>query len=281
MLLKRRRPWGSQPQQLAEPNIGHRATDGLLAWLPGNGNYVDPIRRLLLVPEVGGVGFVNDTAGRAGSVSAFDWSPASQSGVDGGSIPFLSEFTLCASVHVDDTGRADAYYNLISRGSVFSNNTNFSFGFRLLTGGTYRRPYCYARNGSTLVGSEGTTNVSVGWHRVVISWRSGAQTMYVDGASVWTATATNGADGSQKLYFGRPTTTGASELYWRNGAAFDLRVYGRAWTAADVADDYYEQHAAFARRIWVPVSAGGSPTGAVSLIHGLTRSNLTSGRLVA
>ncbi len=31
----------------------------------------------------------------------------------------------------------------------------------------------------------------------------------------------------------------------------------------------------------VPVLAGGGSTGAVSLIHGLTRPNLTSGRLVA
>ncbi len=35
------------------------------------------------------------------------------------------------------------------------------------------------------------------------------------------------------------------------------------------------------KRIWVPMSAGGGSTGAVSLIHGLTRPNLTSGRLVA
>lgn len=218
--------------------------EGLVAWLPANGHYFDPARGVRLVPEVNTTQFVFVKHHLKGAISVLDWVDAGTSGVDGQAIPFLPEFTLCVSAYVDNTNRADGYYNLISRGGVFVNNSNFSFGFRLATG-SFRRPYCYGRNSSTLVGFEITNSVSIGWHRLVVTWRSGSQVAYVDGVQYGTASQTNGANGSQNLYFGRPSSTAGGDLYWRAGQAHDFRVYRRVWSKAEVEEDWIDQFQIF------------------------------------
>lgn len=145
---------------------------------------------------------------------------------------------------------------------------------------------CYVNAGGPVsYDGTGANTLSTGiWYHLAITYAPGpGVTGYVnavvDGSGASAGAPTALPSGSFVTVGNNPP---AFSTRYINGQAFDARFYGRVLSAAELADirdngqRLYEP-----RRIIVPVSAAGGGTGNVSLLHGLTRSNLTSGRLVA
>lgn len=204
---------------------------GLLFWLPG----VDGLRRdasdgnrvATAVDTVDPVVFPTLNAKRL----EFDGVDAE---LDFGTFPFLSAFTIIAWIR--PTGGTAGYQGIVSRGSVFENNSNFVLGVRNIS--SEFRAFIYAKNGSTLNGIEsGATGPAAGVvQHIAATWTSGSNIVYRDGVSVASDTDTNGADGSQSLIVGAPNTIGTDKAF--EGGIADVRIYDYAMTPGQIAQIY-------------------------------------------
>lgn len=177
-----------------------------------------------------------------GSVTVPNWD-GTDDDIDFGTIPFLSDFSLVAWINVANAG-SPGYRSAIRTGEVFGTNANFVFGWRLNVGPNYSL-FCYARNAGTLKGAEFAASLTVGWHRVGVSWTSGTQRYFVDGKLLGTGSSTNGADGSVALSFGG---LGDSSNGIRiNRPTSDCRVYNRVLTDGEFYADFRNTN-----RIYLP-----------------------------
>ena len=144
---------------------------------------------------------------------------------------------LTLSVWFYTTASRDAYYAMISRGSVFENDTNFCFAVRGQAG--QQGLVCYWRNGASIYGSESGSLVwafSTWTHGCAVIDAAFNLTLYINGVVVKTddANATP-ADGSQALTIGRPNTVAGTDVRWR-GKLADPMIWNRALTPHEIWD---------------------------------------------
>lgn len=199
---------------------------GLRFWLPGiDGARLDRSRDQRNPPTE--TGTVGHTIAPALNARAFDFTPTTY--FDYGTFPFLSEFTI--SFWTSPTINGSVYRTLVSRGGVFENDSNFAIGMRHIGGNV--RPYMYAKNGGTLVGTENTSDITPGvWMHIVASWQASDQRLYHNGVQITSSTTSNGTDGSQNLKIGNANSGGSDNPY--DGDVLDVRIYDRAFTAEQV-----------------------------------------------
>ena len=249
----RRRPtqWAEQPQDPTGIDPSNKWTAGLVAWMPGNVPGWEAVSESMMSSSGPGIPVMSvyDVPNAGGPTIAPFW-PGSriQSTLNAGvtyytnnTAPGLSSFTLAAWVYVDYTGFTGSNYAaLICKGGVFMADSKFDFGIRFSS--SYAYPYCYAHTSTNVVGFEGVSNLSVGWHRIVATWATGGIcTIYVDGVFYDTYTSSDGTDAGQVITFGGPTTETVTDREFCQ-PAFDLRVYSRVWTLAEIQADMVEPH---------------------------------------
>lgn len=234
-VVSRLRTRTQQPQGLVRVNPRDQLARGLVAWLPGNGQFYDGSTYARTLTVTGSPAFTGSAPRGARSAIAFDGTDDEISTP----LAYLSEFSLSAWVYVDSiNGQGNGYNTYIRRGGVFENNSNFAFGVR----GTpnSRRVFCFGRNGSTLVGSEVSSPLAtdLAWNHIAATWRASALVIYLNGVAISSTTPALGSDGGQVLAFGGLGDTTNSRI--AKGPAMDLRVYGRVLSAAEVTRMYAE-----------------------------------------
>lgn len=233
----------------------HELAGGLLACFPGNGQAYDATRRRAAT-VIGGLTYTK-SAPPFGNVITPNWD-GTDDDVSFGTIPFLADFSLLAWINVASGGTA-GYRGAIRTGEVFGTNANFVFGWRLDSGPTYSL-FCYARTSGTLKGNEFAGSLSAGWHRIGVSWTSGAQRYYLNGKLLGTGTSTNGADGGVALSFGGLSDSANGVRI--NKPTFDCRVYNRVLTDKQFATDYRNSSGIYLPRakLFFVAPAGGDAT---------------------
>ena len=182
----------------------------------GAGNYHDIVGGRVGTPESG----VGSNVAEWGRGSDHALTSAAGEGINFGSFPFLSSFTVMAVVlWRAESGANNDYETIVGRGGVVENNSNFALGLRYRASGTQERPFLFARDGGTLRGHEaGSTQAPLRDQPIVLvgTWESGSQAVYARRTNnvfvtTGTSSSTNGADGSQNLFVGSATTATASD----------------------------------------------------------------------
>lgn len=159
---------------------------------------------------------------------------------------FLSNFTVSAWTKYTGTTAVDGYRNVVCRGGVFENSTNYCMGLRTELGGM--RIHCYWRSaGGTLGGNESDAYLSLFSYMnplkqrmISCSWDGTNVRFYVDGVLINTKSSLNSqnpVDGSQSVTIGNSNTNTSNDLRF-TGLIDDVRVYNRALSAADVKQLY-------------------------------------------
>ncbi|MCA9333431.1 hypothetical protein KC963_00095 [Candidatus Saccharibacteria bacterium] len=171
---------------------------------------------------------------------------------------FLAEFTITGWIYSASTYAGLNYYVALSRGGLFTNNTNFAFGLRRRTSPTTGNvAFCYRYNGATPGGGEWKSGVIMAddqWQFIAVSWLSGRQIFYTGDPSatvssrslrqVHSSTSTNGTDGAQPVYYGRGISH-PSTSYPFVGYLSDLRLYRRAMLVDEIEDIYERWYDAY------------------------------------
>ncbi|MDA4122764.1 MAG: hypothetical protein OK456_06245, partial [Thaumarchaeota archaeon] len=120
---------------------------------------------------------------------------------------------------------------LVSKSGVCSSCGDTGYGVRIENGGTLSG---YLMSGGTVIGSASGSGVISNnvWYSVVFVDNAGSLTLYLDGSSYATATATLGSIGnSNPLTFGSDGTNG---MYF-TGSLDDVRVYEHALTGTQAS----------------------------------------------
>lgn len=169
-------------------------------------------------------GTVSAVAGQIDGGASFNGTSTNNIAV--ATFPFSAVFSLSAWANVGTTN--DVYQSVVSRGSVFENNTNFSLSLRFSVAASNYRLACYYRNGSTLAGAETILAASpVGaMHYIGASLDSSkVMKLYYDNALISTSAALAVApgNGSQGLYIARPNTVTGTDFAF-TGTIDDVRV---------------------------------------------------------
>lgn len=203
--------------------------EGILAYWPFDGDGgADPVggRDARLQ---GNPGWTEGVRGRALALDGVD---------DHAAIPALSlagDFTIAAWVRLE--GRIDNNQMLASRSD--SANLNFAFGRLRLYHGERRPAAQGAPPGEPAwdVVAAGTPMVPGAWTHVAVTRRDGALTVYsggrADGTGLWSGTLPLDAIGQGPLDTDAPP--GPGNLGRLQGALDEVRIYGRALSAAEVA----------------------------------------------
>ena len=250
MALVLSRPWHVQPPYSARPT-GKLANGLIGAWLPSPAGYI-------------GVGDLNDSiTTKTGSPSpivgpygSLAWQFASGQYFDSSSnvsAPALAgQFSWAGWVKF--AASPVAYGMILTReggaGTAFEIGTDGS-------GGSARKPYFFAGAGGILVPS--TAVGAEEWHlwHVTVNPSALQYVWYLDGrpdgsgASASTLTAAGAWHVNRRV----------SGTYASNHAIGPMYAWNRATTAQEAQQLFSDPYALFEpRRIWVPVSAGGSTT---------------------
>ena len=134
----------------------------------------------------------------------------------------LSTYTIAAGVDTDSNAVADRYYHVISKGSVFSNSTNFAFGLRLPTATIFS----YSRSsGGSLSGQEANISSGFTFNKYITIgsiWnKAGDINSFLNGDNVNTGTGkTLHTSGTQDVRIGAGTNQTSNDrgfqdkLYW-------------------------------------------------------------------
>jgi hypothetical protein len=158
----------------------------------------------------------------------------------------------------------EGYHEAITRGGLFTDDTNFALGVRYTALGKMM-PYCYWHNRLTLCGSE-----SAGDYFAIIANKSVCITatinasfglcLYLNGLLIQTDSVnTAPTDGAQTLRIG--SFTGSGSYDW-NGLIETAQIFNRALTAAEVARLYHDPFWMFREeRPELYVTAGAPPAG--------------------
>ena len=120
---------------------------------------------------------------------------------------------------------------LISKTGDCSSCSDTGYGVRIESGGALSG---YLMNSGTVLGSaSGSASISTGaWHNVVLVDNAGALTLYLDGSSYATGTATAGSIGNTNpLTIG---SDGSNGLYF-TGSLDDVRIYTHALSSGQVS----------------------------------------------
>lgn len=176
--------------------------------------------------------------------------------------PFLSgPITISAWIWHNQPYTSVVYMSVVSRGSVFEDNTNFAFGVRTNSGWQDYGLFCYWRSGATLYGNEfgtGDGGITTGvWHHVAAVINASYDlTLYLDMVVKKTdsANAVSG-NGSQQLQIGTPNTVAGNDVRW-TGRLADVMIYDRALNETTLRQIYNLGIGGWAkRRQWsVPIS---------------------------
>lgn len=272
-VLPMRLPWASQPHGRVYADPAHWSTKHLVAWLPGNGFYYDasPYRRLMQTS--GNPQFAFSTKTDANNpygwtwAKAVDWDGSDDEALIEG-FPHTPEVTCCAWVFNKQTG-VDSYATLIGRGDVFDSNVSFAFGLRTEIAGR-NRIFMYARNVTTLVGAESSnllTSFNLSWHFIAGTLSASECALYLDNTARETFSGGAGTDAGYPLRFGAGSLPAGSSIRY-NAPAFDMRVYNRALSAAQVQRIYNEgPWALFEPQTLWRIEAGAPPVAAPELLH--------------
>lgn len=171
---------------------------------------------------------------------------------------FLTEFTITGWIYSASTYAVGNYYVALSRGGLFTSDTNFAFGLRRRGSPVVGNvAFCYRYNGGTVGGGEWSTGPVMAdnqWQFIAVSWMSGRQLFYTGDPSgtvssrsvrqVHSSVASNGTDGGQPVYYGRGVSH-PSTSYPFVGYLSDLRLYRRALISDEIEDIYERWYDAY------------------------------------
>ncbi|MEA3429747.1 MAG: DUF2341 domain-containing protein, partial [Nanoarchaeota archaeon] len=157
--------------------------------------------------------------------------------VSNSNISFMSSYTLSAWMKAD-SGVADGYKSIISRGAIFDSNTNFAFGLR------YANPnhqlFLYY-DGGTLRGLAPTIeDPTAEWHHVAARFdeTNNEMAVYLDGIQVSSYVQPDGpGDGGQSLKIGSPDTVDSTDDPF-SGSLDEVLIYNRILSDSEVLDLY-------------------------------------------
>ena len=156
--------------------------------------------------------------------------------IEASGFPFLSTFTLEAWVN-PDLSEQEGYKPVISRGGVFTNNTNYSFGFRYRAISADYRLFFMIYNGGTIANTEIVIpSPNNTWNHMAVSFdaTTNQYTVYwngeVAGQNTFPVSPTNG---NQPLRIGAPSSIGGQNLPY-NGKADEVRIWNRTLTQAEI-----------------------------------------------
>lgn len=154
-----------------------------------------------------------------------------------------SDYTLSCWVYYNTTNSdvTNPYRSFISKGSVFTNDTTFSFGLRRLTG-VNNNPalFLYYTNGATLGGNEYAMTVDpyLQWYNFSATKSGTAYTLYINGNVFQTfVSATVPGSNSYSLRVGGPFATPSTDKFF-NGRVSNVQIYNRALSASEVLQNY-------------------------------------------
>jgi hypothetical protein len=127
-------------------------------------------------------------------------------------LPFLTAFSLSCWMKFSGNADATRYEHLISRGGVFTNDTNYAFFVRCTSVTTSRDWGVICRSGSTLsevfYRPSGTADpyyaLDRDWHHLAMTWTGAVAAIFFDGIPITPTTNTfgGGADGGQATWIG-------------------------------------------------------------------------------
>ena len=141
--------------------------------------------------------------------------------------PGTNDFTISVWVYKNNNTSNDYVWDFGANGGTLTSGTSISgYGFRYYntTLGTSSNMY-----------TQGTIpNVSE-WYEVTITRNSGTSTMYVNGQSITSSSGDTHNISSTTLYIGRH---GGGTGYEHDGRISNFKIYNRALTASEVAQNY-------------------------------------------
>ncbi len=262
-------------------NLDAPQAQGLVAWWPMGG-----ASGKVFVPDLTGKHHLAPGTAPGGVTLGSDGRPALSF------VAASSQYLTVGTAPVDAVpltltawGKADSSHQTpIYIGGVA--NDNF---FRIVLVSGKVRANCSTLTGPTQANAITSASYTTGaWQLFGATFAStGSRTVYLNGGNAVSETATTIAPTAvnTRVFLGTAITVADAILQPWNGDLGEAGVWNVA-LSADMHARLYNEGTRF--ELWYPlrsrkwmVSAGGGSTGAVSLIHGLTRPNLTSGRLVA
>lgn len=209
-----------QPQTWAE--------DGLVFWMPCNGDLRDhsPCGNH---PVAGGmVGLQPDRAGNAARAVRFDLGEFMS--VPGNPTLVTTNLTLALWAKFDTVSNFPWLLEMTPHNAVWSM-------FVDQIGTTPNPGWWYLRGGSTSALPVQETLQTNRWYHLAATLRGTQAILYQDGVPRRTGTVAAASSAIDTMYIGRPVVVyGPSTNHWRfSGAMDDIRVYNRVLTATEIA----------------------------------------------
>jgi hypothetical protein len=152
----------------------------------------------------------------------------------------LSNYTLNSWAYFN-TNVGETYHSIISKGSIFTNNSSFSFGLRryVVVSPAVVNIYLYSRDTSTF-----GTEVSLGensyqkWKYYTVTKDGNNCVFYMNGVIIHSFTLARAQPSSSfSLKVGGPSSTPLTDRYFP-GNISQTQIYNRALSATEVLQNY-------------------------------------------